>query len=67
MGKIDFIKSIDNLPLEQYRQNMLSYMKGVYETLPTHHKIQSIARQSLIIWCDKKETITQYFLRELLD
>ncbi len=67
MGKINFIKSIENLPLEQYRQNVLSFMKGGYETLPTHHKIQSIGRQSIIICCDKKETINQYFLRELLD
>ena len=67
MEKINFIKSIDNLSLEQYRQNVLSFMKGGYETLPTQYKIQSIARQSIIICRDTKEGINEYFLREFFD
>jgi len=67
MEKINFIKSIDNLSLEQYRQNVLSFMKGGYETLPTQYKIQSIALQSIIICRDTKEGINEYFLREFFD
>jgi hypothetical protein len=62
--KNNFIESINDLPLEEYRRNVLSFMKGEYETLSTAHKIQSIGRQSIIICRNTKESVTEYFLRE---
>jgi hypothetical protein len=64
MEKINFINSINDLSLEDYRNQVLSFMKTEYETLPIHLKVQSIGRQSIIVGCNNKETINEYFLRE---
>lgn len=62
--KTNFIESINDLPLEEYRRNVLSFMKGEYDTLSTPHKIQSIGNQTIIVTRETKEAINGYFLRE---
>jgi hypothetical protein len=61
--KTNFIESINDLPLEEYRRNVLSFMKGEYDTLSTPNKIQSIGTQTIIVTRETKEAIKGYFLR----